>query len=237
MEDKPWLRGIVETINAAALIKSTKLENKNRIVLILLDTALEIAFKNYLAYEIDSPVKVDKNTNRETLHKMTKKKTPFDGTLWKKVEWYYEIRCELYHENAGKTLMDSDINDFHKLVLHIITTLFDIKSELFVQDPRELLTPRKEDIYLPINNLKPIERIIVAVARGSIKSPADISDSLKKMGCKAVMKPSQVSSYMAQTSYKHYFHKDNGEIRLSDEGNQQYFKLQEHSKIDYGRKE
>jgi hypothetical protein len=49
---KPWTRGLYEGVIAADLIsKQQRLEQKNRIALIVLDSTLEIAFKEYLVNE------------------------------------------------------------------------------------------------------------------------------------------------------------------------------------------
>jgi hypothetical protein len=49
---KPWTKGLYEGVIAAELIaKQRRLEQKNRIALIVLDSTLEIAFKEYLVYE------------------------------------------------------------------------------------------------------------------------------------------------------------------------------------------
>jgi len=60
-EIKPWLRGIVDNIKASELLRVTHLENRNRIRLILLDTALEISFKHYLVYGLQQPIKIEKS--------------------------------------------------------------------------------------------------------------------------------------------------------------------------------
>lgn len=226
-ETKPWLRGIIDNIKASELIRVTSLENRNRIRLILLDTALEIAFKHYLEYELQQPIKVDKKTNREDLHKMVKKHSEFEDDIWKKIKYFYDIRCDLYHENAGKTLMDSDINDFYKVVLYIMSSLFNANLSLFEGNPRDLIAKGKEEVYVPINDLSPIDRIVFVVGGNKVTSTTDIKNCMVKMGIKTVMKPSKVGMYMKQKSYKHLFHNSNGTIELTDEGFQKYYKLQE----------
>lgn len=51
VQTKPWARGIYESIIAVDIILGKNLEQKNRICLILLDSTLEIAFKEYLVNE------------------------------------------------------------------------------------------------------------------------------------------------------------------------------------------
>ena len=44
----PWLNGILDGINASNLIRASTIEHKNRFAFILLDSTLEITFKNFL---------------------------------------------------------------------------------------------------------------------------------------------------------------------------------------------
>src|SRR5947208_6052124 len=50
-KQKPWTKGLYEGVIAADLIAKQKLEQKNRIALIVLDSTLEFAFKEYLVNE------------------------------------------------------------------------------------------------------------------------------------------------------------------------------------------
>ena len=48
-KDKPWVKGVYEGVIAATLIsKQQQLVQRNRIALIVLDSTIEIAFKEYL---------------------------------------------------------------------------------------------------------------------------------------------------------------------------------------------
>ncbi|MEM0478048.1 MAG: hypothetical protein QXH32_02140 [Candidatus Caldarchaeum sp.] len=49
--EKPWTRGLVEALKGVKIIRNSKLETRNRLALILLDSILEIAFKHFLIYE------------------------------------------------------------------------------------------------------------------------------------------------------------------------------------------
>lgn len=223
-DKKPWLRGVIENIYAADLIRGTSLENRNRIGLILLDTALEVAFKYYLTYEIPQPVKIDKTTTRDTLHKMVEKKTSFEEDIWKKIRFFYDLRCDLYHETAGKTLMDSNLNDFYKLVLYVVTTLFDIPKEIFEVKPSSFILCSKSEILIPINKLKTLEQIIVVVKRKNPSNSSEIALNLKQMGAKKVPPATTITAYMKNPAYSHYFHYSGGKIFLTETEGEEYFR-------------
>jgi len=50
--EKPWLKGIAETLSAAKLVMNSGLATRNRHALILLDSALEVSFKEFLLYVV-----------------------------------------------------------------------------------------------------------------------------------------------------------------------------------------
>lgn len=229
-EKKPWMRGIVDNLYAADLIGQTVLQNRNRIRLILLDTALEVAFKNYLQYELKDNITIDKKLTRQNLEKVMKSKTKFQDDTWRSVEYFYGIRCDLYHEHAGKTLMDSDINDFHKLVLYMVNFLFDIPSQIWDIEPRSLLTSQKTKLYLPINKLKIIEKIIYVVWLYGLKDSTEIQNALKSVGCRNPPKPTIITTYIKSPSYTHFFVKKEEHICLTQEGENELSALVENYK-------
>ena len=102
VEEKPWLSGIIDNLFIAKeLFTSGLIQTKNRVSLILIDDALELAFKNYIIKE--KKFKLPVNTKfRENLHKMVKKHSSFDETTWNLIDHYYGLRCDLYHEEGGK---------------------------------------------------------------------------------------------------------------------------------------
>jgi len=128
---KPWIKGLYESIIVADLIYKQKLEQKNRITLIILDSTLEIAFKEYLVNELKERISDEKLKNlfknRHQVHAEIKKYIKLDEEIWKKVEYYYDIRCKLIHQRATLTPDDSQIEDFREVVEDILTKLFGIK--------------------------------------------------------------------------------------------------------------
>ena len=104
-KQKPWIRGLVDALTAVKLLRCTSIETKNRQALILLDSVLEIGFKNYLIFE--KQIKLEKTNPvlqfRDKLHKLVKEKTsglfeikPWtDNQVWQLIDFYYEARCNL----------------------------------------------------------------------------------------------------------------------------------------------
>ncbi len=128
IKEKPWTRGLLENILAVDAILKTKFENKNRYALILLDSCLEIAFKEFIVNvkKIDLP---PKNEFRKVLHKQVKHHITISDAEWDKIEHYYRLRNDLYHEKATPTLTNEDIIDYRDLVCSILKRLHNLTFE------------------------------------------------------------------------------------------------------------
>jgi len=130
---KPWTKGLYEGIIAADLISKQRLEQKNRIALIVLDSTLEIAFKEYLVNESGKAYSNSKLqsifTNRAEVHKEIKScnTVTIKPETWKKVEYYYNLRCKLVHEKATAGITDSQIQDFRKVIESVLNKLYKLK--------------------------------------------------------------------------------------------------------------
>ena len=130
VKDKPWTKGLYETIIAIDLIFKQRLEQKNRICLILLDSTLEIAFKEFLVNDSGKTYRDQELlrlfNNRSLVHDEIKKYTKL-GNLWKKIEHYYRLRCKLLHERATVGIDDSQIEDFREVVQTVLNKLFKLR--------------------------------------------------------------------------------------------------------------
>jgi hypothetical protein len=234
---KPWIRGLVETLTAVKLLRQSSIETRNRQALILLDSVVEIGFKNFLIYEKE--IKLEKNNAllqyRDKLHAAVKDKTTglfeesqwTDKSVWKLISFYYEARCDLYHEIAEKTLSDSNINDFYDLVSFVLEKLFAVPIKELVLEPSEVLTSQRALINLS-KLRKPIDFFVVAVANSHAQSPKDLKLALKKLGSRREFGASMIASYVFGESYGHLFHKneETGWIELTESGLIHYRKLE-----------
>jgi hypothetical protein len=130
---KPWTKGLYEGVIAADLIAKQKLEQKNRIALIVLDSTLEIAFKEYLVNESGTAYNDTKLLaifgNRNTVHVEIKKYVTLPATLWKKIEHYYRLRNKLVHERASPGVDDAQLDDFRDVVERVLRKLYKLKFD------------------------------------------------------------------------------------------------------------
>lgn len=131
---KPWTKGLYEGVIAADLIsKQHRLEERNRISLIVLDSTLEIAFKEYLVNESGTPYSSAKLLsifgNRIAVHEEVKKYVKIKDDIWKKIKHYYDLRCKLVHEKATGGVSDAQIQDFREVVESVLTKMYKLKFD------------------------------------------------------------------------------------------------------------
>lgn len=129
-KEKPWTTGLYESIIAVDLIFKQKLEQKNRICLILLDSTLEIAFKEFLVndsrqnYSDSALLKLF--NNRSDVQNEIKKYVAFDPKIWQKIDYYYRLRNKLIHERATVPIDDGDIENYRSVVQKVLKQLFEL---------------------------------------------------------------------------------------------------------------
>ena len=224
---KPWARGLIEGLTITNLITKTIVPSRNRLALIILDSTLEIAFKDFLLHE--KKINVDKKSLefRSKLHKMIKNHTSFDKGVWDRIEFYYELRCGLYHEESAKTISDESIKEFYEIVEFVIDTLFNVASRTYVLSIDDVFPEFEHQEKLDINSFKEIKsKIIVAVKLSKSKNAEEIKENLKKMGVKKEIQIKVINKYI-KNYYKHLFYFDNqqGIWILSNSGELEYKEL------------
>lgn len=130
---KPWTKGLYEGVIAADLIAKQKLEQKNRIALIVLDSTLEISFKEYLVNESGTVYNDAKLLaifgNRSSVHTEIKKYVKLPATTWKKIEHYYRLRNKLVHERASPGVDDDQLADFRDVVEGVLRKLYKLRFD------------------------------------------------------------------------------------------------------------
>ncbi|ABJ77466.1 ATP-binding protein [Leptospira borgpetersenii] len=133
-KSEPWIVGAYEVVVMAEVIKNKSFETKNRIILILLDSSIEIAFKDYLAYKVKSHFYTDAALSkifdkRHLVHQEIQKYSSgiLDHSDWNNLDYYYRLRCELVHKRASATVLDTDISRFSNLAKKIHKKLLGVK--------------------------------------------------------------------------------------------------------------
>lgn len=130
-KQKPWAKGLYEGIIAADLIAKQRLEQRNRIALIVLDSTLEIGFKEYLVNESGTAYS-DKRlleifANRSLVHNEVKKYVALSEQTWKKIEYYYRLRCKLVHEKTTVAIGDDPLQDFREVVEKVLGKMYKLR--------------------------------------------------------------------------------------------------------------
>jgi len=231
MAKQPWVNGLIDGISASNLIRSSTIENKNRIAFIILDSTLEIAFKNYILNVKKLPnIKESTWRNRETVNKIVKKHTDFEVDTWKEVDYFYGVRTGLYHADSEKTVTETTINDFQDTVEFFINNLFNVQCSKLVPlthslIPSEISTAEISDNKIPINKIpERINVLVIAVGESESKNASDINEFLKRKGFKGKI-PNNVINTNLNHFYKHCFYFDEY-WKLSEEGQKRYNSIQ-----------
>lgn len=133
-EDMPWTIGLYESMIAVDHIMRQNLSNRNRICLILLDSTLEIAIKEYLVHHCEGYIS-DKRIKeiflkRNKVEDELKEHIEIDEKVWRKIKHYYDLRCKLIHERATINITDSEIKDFRRIVELILSLLFHLNFDI-----------------------------------------------------------------------------------------------------------
>lgn len=130
-KQKPWVKGLYEGVIAADLIYKQHLEEKNRIALIVLDSTLEIAFKEFLVndsgqYYSDVQLMSIFKT-RHLVHTEVKKYVTLSEDVWKKVHHFSDLRNKLIHQRATGGISDTQVDDFRSVVEQVLRKLYKLK--------------------------------------------------------------------------------------------------------------
>lgn len=127
---KIWTIGLYESIIAIDKISKLNLSQGGRIILLLLDSTIEIAFKEYLVNEInnysDSRLK-SLFSNRLEVHKEISQKIQLTDEEWSIINYFYNQRCDLVHRKATSNINVEELKEYQKVVESVLKKMFGIK--------------------------------------------------------------------------------------------------------------
>lgn len=187
----PVLRGIIDTFLGVKLLRQSIIPHKNRLAVILLDSAFETACRGYLQYETN--VKLSENhKHRDNLVKTVKSKlNHIDEDVWKNIEYYYnDIRCDFYHQSAGKTITDVTLLDYQDTIEFVINEAFQIKINQLVEAELTILNKEAEKvdiepdiINVPLHKVKDkVFKVLIVVEKIKPKNVDELNEFLRKQG-------------------------------------------------------
>lgn len=135
IRDKPWTLGLVETMAAVDVLARQRLETKNRMSLILLDSNFEIALKEFIVHRRD--LFPPDQYNDAAIRRLFAKRHEVINTVSARVNipavlvdtanHYYNLRNKLIHERATVGVTDSDIANYRLTIERVLGILFDIR--------------------------------------------------------------------------------------------------------------
>lgn len=130
---KPWVIGLYEGIVLVNNLGNTNLVQQNRFSLIILDSTLEIAFKEFLihlngASRIGGGKLTNILQNRKDVEREVKLRVrSITATEWGLVSHYYLMRNNLIHQLATSDVKIEDIEKYRGVVESILRKMFRIQ--------------------------------------------------------------------------------------------------------------
>lgn len=126
VEQKPWSSGLIDSIAAVDLISRSTLVQRNRIAFIVLDSTVEIAYKEYLVNEARVGISKFKAIaeNRADVQKEVAKYLKVPEETLRKIDHYYKLRCDLIHQRATPNILDSQVSAYREIVEGMLHDMF-----------------------------------------------------------------------------------------------------------------
>jgi len=123
---KPWVEGLLDSVIAVDILFKHSIAQKNRVCLIILDSTVEIAYKEYLINESGIGLQPFKKIaeNRADVQREVGKHFSMSPSLIKKIDFYYKLRCDLIHQRATPNITDPQIEDYRAIVEKLLEGLF-----------------------------------------------------------------------------------------------------------------
>jgi len=129
MVKKALIKEIVEQVCVSLVLKEGKLDSSNRLALIILDNAVEVALKSYASYH--SLLKDSKVTSQEAFSSILgiiKDQNKIVNSEEKDIQKYHKIRNELYQGANLATVKDSVIDEYIVLAKILLARLYDFRG-------------------------------------------------------------------------------------------------------------
>lgn len=126
---KMWAEGLQDSIIAADAISKMSLAQKNRVALIVLDSTLEIAYKEYLVNEqsIGATKFANIAKNRTDVQNEVFKHISVSKTTEHQINHYYRLRNDLVHQRATPNVSDQDIATYRSIVEDMLKKMFGLR--------------------------------------------------------------------------------------------------------------
>jgi hypothetical protein len=206
----PWMRGVIDTLVAADLLLGSAIPHRNRLAVILIDSGFETACRSFLQHKVKIKLG-DSHKHRDNLISTMKSNLKeIDSDVWDSISFYYEeIRCDFYHQSAGKTITDTAVLDYRDTVEFVIDAAFATKVRPIVE--QELVAVQTTDsaddgavdsgptIHLGDTRDR-TTKVLIAVAAVAARSVDEVNNFFKREGESLRLKPEEFTTILARNS-------------------------------------
>ena len=204
------MRGVVDTLVGSELLRGSAIPHRNRLAVILIDSAFETACRAFLQHK--AKIKLgDSHKHRDNLISTMKSKLKaIDSEVWDNINFYYEeIRCDFYHQSAGKTITETAVLDYRDTVEFVIDNAFGMKVRPLVEE--QLVAAQTIDaaddgmvgsgptIHVAETRDR-TTKVLLAVAAVSPKSADDVNGYFRREGEPLRLKPEEFTTVLARNS-------------------------------------
>lgn len=227
----PWLRGIIDTLVGARLISQSAIPHRNRLAVILLDSAFETSCRAYLTHK--AKIKLgDSHKHRENLVSTIKSKlNDIDDLVWENIDYYYtEIRLDFYHQSAAKTITEGQLLEYQEAIEFVISNAFSTRVDELANNEFQRLMKNASSIIetvspapdMAVRNVNDkVSKMLIAVATVHPKTVDEVNDFFKKEGDSLRLKKDDFLNVVARNSGSKklfYYDRQNGSWEISGTG-------------------
>lgn len=204
------MRGVIDTLVGSELLRGSAIPHRNRLAVILIDSAFETACRAFLQHK--AKVKLgDSHKHRENLISTMKAKLKeIDAEVWDSINFYYEeIRCDFYHQSAGKTVTDTAVLDYRDTVEFVIDTAFATKIRPVVEKQliaAQTIEAADEGAASAASTIHVADakdrsmKVLIAVAAVAPKGVDEVNEYFKREGESLRLKPEEFTTILARNS-------------------------------------
>lgn len=213
----PWALGLIEALKCVGMIRSTNLQTRNRLAVLMLDSTLEIAIRQYLTNVKKITLDDKQHRHRDVLMKIAKGHIKLEDEVWDHLNYFWTTRNPQYHQEANVVVTDVVYAEFEGIVAHVLKVLYGIESQVYLSPNADDLFMRaaRRDAVDPAKLKSKVDIVIRAVSDGDIKGPSDLQQVLKRLGIRKKIGDDEARVYLNSN----YFYKDeHGFRRLSQAG-------------------
>jgi hypothetical protein len=208
--ERPWLAGLVDTLVGSQLLSSSSIPHRNRLAVLLIDSAFETACRAYLRYVAKIPLE-ESHKHRENLVKATKAKLlGIDDIVWETIDFnYQEIRNDLYHQASAKTVTDESLLAYRESVEFVIDKAFGVDSSQYVNvamqhmfDSADTGKRNEASVQNVLMTTVPdtVDKLVLAIAATSPQSYLDVKQYMRKQGENTKLSSKEFTNIVARHS-------------------------------------